>query len=321
MNILITRHDKIGDFVLALPMIKLAKEQILDAKISVLVSKVNYDFAKNIDFIDEVLLYEESVFALSKKIKQGRFDIAISAFTDTKLALALLLAGIKKRAAPATKIAQIFANIRIKQRRSEVKMREFEYNIELLRSVFSEISPDFKRPVLEFSEPEKRAIFKNFLDENKIEKGLNIVAFHPGFGGSSDGNLSLDDYILFAKITSQKPNTKAVFSFGPDDDTAYRYISSKLDFDAVLWRSNLSLIDFCKLLSNFRLFVSTSTGPMHLAAAVNTPTFSFFGNSLFASFKRWGSINESQQNFCISKEYSRQEFETIKSAFIKALDA
>ena len=54
--------------------------------------------------------------------------MSISAFTDKKVALALFLAGVKKRIAPATKFAQIFSNIRVKQRRSRVEKREIEYN-------------------------------------------------------------------------------------------------------------------------------------------------------------------------------------------------
>ena len=315
MNLLIARHDKIGDFVLTLPMIKVAKEQIEDAKIIVLVSKVNYEFAKNISFIDEVILYDENIFTLTKRIKEYKIDIAVSAFTDTTLAIALFLAGIKKRVAPATKIAQFFANIRVKQRRSQVKMREFEYNIELLKTVFPNISIKFKRPILDFGDSDKKAVFDKFKREFGIKGEFKFIAFHVGFGGSSEGNLNLDDYLELARIAGKSPNTKVVFSFGPDDDKAYIYITENLDFEAILYRSNLNLIDFCKLLTNFSLFVSTSTGPMHLAAAVNTPTFSFFGNSLFASDKRWGSINESQINFCIDRNYSQQDFKEIKEKF------
>ena len=68
MNLLISRHDKIGDFVLCLPMIKIAKETFVNYKIIVLVSKVNYEFAQNINFIDDVILYEDNLFALIKNI-------------------------------------------------------------------------------------------------------------------------------------------------------------------------------------------------------------------------------------------------------------
>ncbi|MCR4941368.1 MAG: glycosyltransferase family 9 protein [Campylobacter sp.] len=320
MNLLITRHDKIGDFVLTLPMIKLAKEQLPDTNITVLVSKANYEFAKNIDFIDEVVLYEKKALPLAKRLRKVRYEMSISAYSDTRLAMALLLAGIKKRVSPATKIAQIFANIRIKQRRSQVKMREFEYNIELLRAVFPQIKPEFSRPVLEFTDDEKKAIYQHFKDEFGINDNERLIVLHPGYGGSSDGNLRLDDYLELGKIVSKTQGTKCVFSFGPDDKKTYEYVSKKISYDAVLFKSKLSLIDYCKLACNFSLFVSTSTGPMHLAAAVNTPTFSFFGNTLFASDKRWGSINENQTNFCIAKKYDRATFEEIKAKFIEAIN-
>jgi ADP-heptose:LPS heptosyltransferase len=314
MNILITRHDKIGDFILTLPMIKIAKEKLPNANIIVLVSKVNYQLAKSLDFIDDVILYEDNIFPLSNAIKKKKIDVSISAFTDTKLALALLIAGVKKRYAPATKFAQFFSNHRIPQRRSQVKMREFEYNIELLRAFDSNISSDFKKPLLTFSKDDKKEQLDLFKEKFNLSQDFRYVVFHPGFGGSSDGNLTLDDFMALAKSIALKKDIKIVFTFGPDDQKTKEYIQSRLDFDAILFDSALSLIDFCALLSNFELFISTSTGPMHLAATVNIKTVSFFGDSLFASEKRWGSINskELQNNYSIPSNYSRELYLEIE---------
>jgi len=54
---------------------------------------------------------------------------------------------------------------------------------------------------------------------------------------------------------------------------------------------------------------------MHLAGAVNTRTISFFGNSLFASSKRWAPISdeENQHNFMLPKEYSKQQYKKIEN--------
>lgn len=294
MKILITRHDKIGDFVLTLPMIKIVKNNFPNSFIAVLVSKVNYNFAKEIDFIDEAIVYDKNPIKLSKILKKYKFDLSISAFIDTNLGVSLFLSGIKKRVAPATKIAQIFFNKRVLQRRSRVQKSEFEYNIDLLRSIFPEINLNFKKPVLEIPQLKKEEIFSKF----KAKFGLDdkkIVAFHPGFGGSSDANLSLDEYLTLAKSIKDK-NVTIVFTFGPDDEKALDFFRENLDFKAVIFKSNLSLYDFCALLSSFSLFVSTSTGTMHLAGCVDTPTFSFFGSSLFASEKRWKTINNKQIN-------------------------
>ena len=227
MNILITRHDKIGDFILTLPMIKIAKEQIKGSRIIVLVSKINYDLAKSLNFIDDVILYDNSILTLTARIREKNIDVSISAFTDTNLAMALFLAGVKKRYAPATKFAQLFSNYRIVQRRSLVEMREYEYNIELLKAFDASISSYFKKPLLNFKKEESAEQFALFKEESGIIENYRYIVFHPGFGGSSDGNLTLDDYINLANSISTDKDVKIVFTFGPDDGETKEYIKYK----------------------------------------------------------------------------------------------
>ena len=315
-NILITRHDKIGDFVVSLPMFKVLKSQRPNLKLHALVSKINYDFAKSIDFIDEVILYDKN--NLDKTlldIRKAKIDVSISAFIDTNLAWLLFKSRIKTRIAPATKIAQLFFNKRIKQRRSRVEKREFEYNLDLLKAYDKNLKLEYNYPLLELNSEKKSIIFDEFLKENSISKNSNIVALHPGFGGSSDGNLTLEDYLKLAKSISKKENTKVVFTFGPDDLQTKKEIEKLLDFEAVLYESKGSILDFCILLENFTLFISTSTGPMHLSAISNSQTISFFGENLFATPKRWASINEekNQHNFIIPHDYNIEIYEGIEN--------
>ncbi|MEA3288889.1 MAG: lipopolysaccharide heptosyltransferase family protein, partial [Campylobacterota bacterium] len=63
MTILITRHDKIGDFVTMLPVCKVLKEQ-RKANIVMLVSKVNVQLAQKLEFVDEVIEYSDDSFTL-----------------------------------------------------------------------------------------------------------------------------------------------------------------------------------------------------------------------------------------------------------------
>ena len=300
MNLLITRHDKIGDFVVTLPLFKAIKEQYPYTKLTALVSKVNFDFAQNIEFIDDVILFDKNNLSqIKQEIKSKKFDASISAYIDTAVGKLLFGSGIKKRIAPATKIAQLFFNKRVKQRRSQVKKREWEYNLDLGKTIF----PDIK---LEFSKPLLTVHYLPFTKEKK-------VIFHPGFGGSSDGNLTLDDYINLAR-SIKNSEYEIVFSFGPDDETSKEYIQHHLDFEATMFDSKVSLMEFTQYIANSMLFVSTSTGPMHLAGATNTQTLSFFGESLFASAKRWGTMSddEKQNNFCVPQNYGRDIYENIE---------
>jgi ADP-heptose:LPS heptosyltransferase len=66
-----------------------------------------------------------------------------------------------------------------------------------------------------------------------------------------------------------------------------------------------TLLDYCYLIRDSELLISTSTGPMHLAGALNIKTVSFFGGSLFASPKRWQTVNDlsKQYNFIINQNF------------------
>ena len=299
MTILITRHDKIGDFITAIPMCKVIKEQT-NHKIVMMVSKVNVQLAKKLNFIDDVIEYSDDSFTLLGRLAPFKFDISISGYIDFHLGLCLFLAKIPIRIAPATKIAQIFFNKKVKQRRSEVKKTEWEYNLDLLKQLNNSLKLEFEKPLLN-------------IDSAKED----FIVFHTGFGGSSDGNLTLDDYIKLAKKVSQ--TKKVVFTFGPDDDQSKQYIEENIDFDADIRDDFKSLWDLTLFISTCSLFVSTSTGPMHLAGLTNTKTLSFFGENLFASSKRWATISskEQQNNFEVPQNYTKEFYDKIENKLME----
>jgi len=296
MNILITRHDKIGDFMTMLPVCKVLKEQT-NHKIVMLVSKVNVGIAQKLDFIDDVIEYSEDTFTLLKRLAPYKFDVSISGYIDVNLGFTLFLARIPVRIAPATKIAQVFFNNKVKQRRSKVEKTEWAYNLDLLKQFDKNIDCSFSTPLVSLD-----------------IKRENRVIFHAGFGGSSDGNLTLDEYLTLAKKVNQNSDTEVVFCFGPDDKETQEYILENLDFEATIRDDFTSLWDYTTYIATSKLFVSTSTGPMHLAGLTNTPTLSFFGSNLFASSKRWATISDKkyQHNYEIPPNYDKEFYDIIE---------
>jgi ADP-heptose:LPS heptosyltransferase len=291
MNILVVRNDKLGDFITALPSFYVLKQHNPQNKIIALIAPLNVALAKSCDFIDEVIVDDgkSSIFALSSKIKKHKIDASVTLFSNTRVALAQFLAGIKTRIAPATKIAQIFYNKRVRQRRSEVKMAEFEYNLELTRVLFEDIDLSYKQPLLVFEDAKK--VHEDFCIKNNIQK--EVVAFHVGFGGSSDANLTLDEYENLIRNLLKAKKYQVVLTFGPDEKDLYEEMQKRLEGEDVVYYFSLDgLVYFAKLVSNFKLFVSTSTGTYHIASLVGTPTMTFFADSLFASAARWKSVGD-----------------------------
>ena len=308
MNILVVRTDKLGDFITALPAMYVLKQYSANNKIIVCVSPINKSLAQSCEFIDEVIVDDSksSVFELIKKLKNAKIDASITLFSNTRVAFAQFMAGIPKRIAPATKIAQIFYTHRVKQRRSEVKMAEFEYNLELSRTLFPEMSLEYKKPLLAFDDAQK--VYDVFCINNEIEK--EIVAFHVGFGGSSDANWNLDEYEILIREVLKQEKYQVVLTFGPDEKELYEEMQNRLrGEDIVFYLSLDGLVYFAKLISNFKLFVSTSTGTYHLASLVGCSTMTFFGDSLFASSKRWKAIGDEklQKHFMLPVDITKRQ--------------
>ena len=312
MNILVVRNDKLGDFITALPTLYVLKHHNPQNRIIALVAPLNRKLAESCDFIDEVIEDSgEDILELAFKIKQAQIDASITLFSNTRVAIAQFIARIPIRIAPSTKIAQIFYNRRVTQRRSEVKMAEFEYNLELTKALFPDISLDFPKPLLHFDGSEE--VYRSFCSEYGVTK--SVVAFHPGFGGSSDANWTLAEYIDLVRLAEENEGIDIVMTFGPDEENLYEEAKILLgESRVILYRSQGSVVNFAQLISSFKLFISTSTGTYHLASAVGCETFTFFADTLFASAARWKSIGEKQSHFMIPLNPSGRSamFENVK---------
>ncbi len=289
MNILVVRNDKLGDFITALPTLYVLKRHDPRNRIVALVAPLNRSLAESCDFIDEVIVDGGGdILELAFKIREAKIDASITLFSNTRVAIAQFLARIPIRIAPATKIAQIFYNRRIQQRRSRVEMAEFEYNLQLARALFTQIDLDFPKPLLRFDD----TAYRVFCAEYGITRP--VVAFHPGFGGSSDANWTLIEYVELVRIAERIDTFDVVMTFGPDEGKLYDEAKALLGEGSRIrmYRSRGSVVDFAQVLSSFKLFISTSTGTYHLASACGCETFTFFADTLFASAARWKSIGE-----------------------------
>jgi len=299
LKILVVRTDKLGDFITALPAMKVLKQYNPQNRIVACVAPLNHELALACGFIDEVVVDDGcGMWEFVKKLRNVRADSSITLFSNTRVAIAQFLAFIPLRIAPATKIAQIFYNHRVKQRRSEVKMAEFEYNLQLTKELFSDIDLNYEKPLLDFGEVRKEG-----------------VCFHVGFGGSSDANWSLDEYVELIDETLK--NHKVTLTFGPDEFELMQTMKQKLQGREIeFYLSKDGLVEFAKYLTKFKLFVSTSTGTYHLASLVGTPTMTFFADTLFASAKRWKSIGDErlQKHFMIphAKDEKQKLFDEVK---------
>ena len=177
-KILIVRNDKLGDFILIYPALALLKKSIPHIHIAVLVPKYTADMAKTCPWIDDLIIDPGSdasffqQYKLLQKLRKQKFDSLITIYSTFRIGFLAFLTRIKYRLAPATKIAQIFYNHRLTQRRSRSQKPEFEYNVDLIKKILYDFNIDpvtyIKPPFLKFKTDEINALRVKFYEKYKI---------------------------------------------------------------------------------------------------------------------------------------------------------
>ena len=300
-KILVIRNDKIGDFMLAWPSFALLKEQYPNAEITALVPEYTTQLAEQCQWIDKILIdkkennFINDVLSLAKKIKKNKYDASISLYSETRTSASLWLARVKARIGPATKLAQIFLNKKLKQKRSQSKKPEYEYNLELIR-YFIESNCDIptktpEPPFLNFDKFEIQALKNNALKSYCITEHTKLVFIHPGTGGSAI-NLSVEQYAELVLGISARNDIYFVITAGPGELNIAENLSDLVKkTNHHVHYSTSGIIDFCKFIDICDVFISGSTGPLHIAGALNKRTVAFYPSKKSATSLRWQTIN------------------------------
>lgn len=322
-SILVIRNDKLGDFILAWPALSLLKRQYPGANITVLVPGYTRPVAELCPWIDDVIVDDRhdsilpDALYLSRLIRAGHFDASISLFSEMRTALALWLARVPVRVGPATKLAQIFINKSLRQKRSTSSKPEFEYNADLAR-YFIESRGDEpvsmqEPPFLQLDKRETEEIRRAYIQENGIDTGCKLVFIHAGSGGSAI-NLSLPQYAELAGLISQSSPVHFVLTAGPDElDTASELSKLMHGINHSLYHSTEGLARFTRFIGICDLFISGSTGPLHIAGALNVPTAAFYPARRSATSLRWQTLNEENRRLAFMPvEYTgKHDMQTI----------
>ncbi len=326
-KILVIRNDKIGDFMLAWPSFALLKTQYPEAEITALVPEYTAALAEQCEWINKVLIDDKksSFFAdilnLSNIIKQQKYDLSISLFSETRTSLSLLLSGIKLRIGPSTKIAQIFLNNTLRQKRSRSLKPEYEYNLDLIKYYISYHGDSPVKlpapPYLCFDKNEIRQLKNRIKNDYAIAENQKIIILHPGTGGSAI-NLSNKQYAEIVHQLSTKSSAYFIITAGPGELTYAKALSSLIDgVNHHIYESTTGIIDFCKLINACDLFISGSTGPLHIAGAINTNTTAFYPAKKSASPIRWQTLNSPSKRLVIT-DISNPNATTFKIDIIQS---
>ena len=315
-RILVIRNDKLGDFMLAWPAISLIKRQYPGSVIIALVNRYTKPIADLCPWIDETLIDIEQNSSLSRSlklaslIKSSHIDASISLYSTTHTAFALWLARVPFRVAPATKLAQVFYNHTLKQKRSSSDKAEYIYNVDLARYFITTIGDQPVElqdpPWLSFDPAEIAALRREFTAEHNIQSTEKLVFVHPGSGGSAP-SLDVCQYARLIDALATDNDWHFVITAGPGEINLARQVADKCHATSKsVYESSKGLASFAKFISIADMFISGSTGVLHIAGAMNVPTAAFYTRRLSATSLRWQTMNTPDKRIAFSPPQSAE---------------
>jgi heptosyltransferase-2 len=290
----VARTDRIGDLILSLPVAEAIKINRPGAQVHYVVSPKTAELAEACPFIDGVIRHDEtdrdprSLFQLVKSLRQTRADVAIVLRPTLRMGVACLLAGIPRRVGTSYRYYSPVFTTRVREHRRFADKHELDYNLNVLRAAI-EVEDRPYLPRLELPTQYRDRAAQALRKKELAHKDFVII--HPGSGGSAR-NLPLKVYARVADLIEGELGARVLVTGGKDESAVIDEMDSLRTGPSRRLTEIHSLMELAAVIRLCRLFISGSTGPMHIAAAVGVPTLSFFSPVRSCSPRRWGPIGQ-----------------------------
>jgi heptosyltransferase-3 len=303
-NLLIVRTDRIGDVVLTLPLAEIIKKYFPNCKITFLIREYTKSIVEDNPFIDEVLILQENegqplIMENVKQISKQNFDSSVIVYPRFSLALIIYLTRIKNIIGTAYRWYSFFFNHKVFQHRKYAEMHELEFNIKLLE-VFG----------IKEKSGEKEVNFNLIVKENQkvnefvdkaIRENKKLVIIHPGSGGSAV-DLPVEKFKELVLMLNERNDIEIIITGTESEIKLCESLIISERVHNLAGKFNLS--ELISLIDKADLFISNSTGPLHIAVALGKNTIGFYPNLLQCSAKRWGPYSDKSVVFKPSDECS-----------------
>ncbi len=271
-SILVIKLRAIGDVLISTVVIRNLREAFPDASIDFLTESPALPIIENNLFIDDAVVFrpgKDNPLLFFWKLRQKRYDLVFDLFCNPRSAQMTFATRAPVRVGYPFRGRKYAYNVHVATRADRV--HNVEFNLDVLRR--AGIPTPHKQPVFSFSDEDKRWAEKFFELESR-HKGP-LIALNPS-GTWESKRWGLDNFASLADMLTEKLAATCVLLWGPGELPDVKTVAGQMKHHAVIPPST-SLRQLGALLSCCDYTISNDSGPMHISAAVGTPTLGIFG--------------------------------------------
>jgi len=286
-KILMIKMGAVGDLIMASSFFEVARQNFPQARISHLVSDQLIPTVKENPNIDQFIpansdaLYKggwfsrlREVFRLVSLLRKERFDMVFVLHWAWQFNLLAFLCRIPVRVGFKRKWGRVFLTHRVRPREDQNNREAY---LNLLR-VFG-VPTRYQKSHYYLSEQQDRFL-DTFVDEHWIVADEQLIALAPGGGRNIKQAMltrlwPVDRYMeLIGNILRAGPY-RIVLIAGPGDGEVIQSILDR--YPQCIDTRTLSFGEKASILRRCRLLVGNDSAPIHMATAMNIPTYSLWG--------------------------------------------
>ncbi len=292
-GILISRTDRLGDLILALPFVETIKERYPECRVDVISSLYASPILENNKRINKILRVQNDQLLTNKlykkdllqKIKKEKYKAVVALYPERQISRLFYKAEIPYRLGTAGRFHSVFFNVRLAHSRKKNLKHEYEYNLDFLRYFRRGKTVNFPNVCLR---PKEINNARRILTAAGVNN--DFVVIHPGSGGSAE-RWALEDFIRLYKLLDDQ-GVELIVSGNEEEGEVIREAEKELGIPVRKITGETDLRTLAAVLSLAKLVVANSTGPLHLAVAVGTRGVGLYPSRKAMSPLRWGPLGK-----------------------------
>lgn len=287
-RILVVRADRIGDMILTTPIFKPLKERYPLAHITCLASTLSSQLIERNPYIDSIIKYDPPWFDRPEKnklirdylnilrlLRTQKFNMAIDLRGNIfNFFFLMFLAGIRQRVSFDAAFGAFLLTHTVPFIRGK---HETDYFFDIVKALGGKPEPE-PQPVLILAEGERKYAEKFFYSQNITQDDV-IIALHPGAGENRIFKRWPEDrYCELGKVLVKRFNAKIIITGSKAEIDLASRIRNQIGENAILAAGEIChLKHLAAVLKKCYVCIGTSTGTIHVAAAMGTPVIVLCG--------------------------------------------
>jgi len=299
-TVLMIQLGHIGDLVVSLPVVRALKESAPNGKLVVAVREVAREIIEDCPWVDEIISVDKKKrspwgqvryqSAFFKRLRDYRFDYVVDIRPGSRGSFLAWMSGAPIRAGhfdPRPKrnwMNRMFTHL---LRPGEWDgIYAAEQNLRVVEPLGLRIRGRIPELIVA---PSKKERVSRLLREEHVPLEKPLVALHP-FCRRKLKEWPLESWMLLTKRIYEERDCALVMTCAPEDRQSAERFMSKCEVPIRDLAGKTSLGELPALLQACSLLIGIDTAAVHIAAAVGTPTVTFFGPSRLESSGRKSSL-------------------------------